>query len=109
VPATDIPVTLTLQLVVLAGVDIDNLESAVASALCDPSTGVFSPPQIAIGQALFDSNIEAALQAIPGVIAVAASTFAFGSGVDSGPLHIPGEGCFFSLSTADLNLSTETP
>jgi hypothetical protein len=109
VAATQIPVTLTLQLIVLAGVDTTTFESAVTTALCDPSTGVFSPPQIAIGQALFDSNIEAALQAIPGVIAVAASTFAFSSGVDPGPLHIPGEGCFFSLATADLNLSVETP
>lgn len=107
--ATQIPVTLTLQLVVLAGVDIPTLESAVTTALCDPSTGVFSPPQIAVGQALFDSNIEAALQVIPGVIAVAASTFATGTSVDPGPLHVPGEGCFFSLSTANLNLSTETP
>jgi Baseplate J-like protein len=107
--ATQIPVTLTLQLVVLAGVDITTLESDVTTALCDPSTGVFSPPQIAIGQALFDSNIEAALQAVPGVIAVAASTFAFGSGVDPASLHIPDEGCFFSLDPANLNLSTETP
>ena len=107
--ATQIPVNLTLQLVVLAGVDIPTLESAVTTALCDPSTGVFSPPQIAIGQALFDSNIEAALQVIPGVIAVAASTFALGTSVDPGPLHIPGEGCYFSLAPANLNLSTETP
>jgi len=109
VPATQIPVTLTLQLVVLAGVNIPTLEADVTTALCDPSTGVFSVPQIAIGQALFDSNIEAALQVIPGVIAVAASTFAFGSGVDTGTLHIPGEGCFFSLAPANLILSTETP
>ncbi|MGA8087133.1 MAG: hypothetical protein WCA10_07495 [Terracidiphilus sp.] len=106
--ATEIAVTLTLQLVVLAGVDIPTLESAVVTSLCDPSTGVFSPPQIAIGQSLFDSNIEAALQIIPGVIAVAASTFTIGSSIDLGPLHIPGEGCFFSLAPVDLMLSTET-
>jgi hypothetical protein len=109
VPATEIPVTLTLQLVVIAGADITALEAAVTAALCDSSAGLFSPPQIAIGQALFDSNIEAVLQAIPGVIAVASSTFAFSSGVDPGPLHSPGEGCFFSLATSDLNLSTEIP
>jgi hypothetical protein len=109
VPATQIPVTLTLQLVVVAGVDITTLESNVTTALCDPATGVFSPPQIAIGQALFDSNIEATLQVIPGVIAVAASTFAFGVVVDPGSLHIPGQGCFFSLAPANLNISTETP
>jgi hypothetical protein len=108
-PATQIPVSLTLQFVVLAGVDIPTLESAVTTALCDPSSGVFSPPQIAIGQALFDSNIEAVLQIIPGVIAVAASTFAFRSGADPGPLHVPGEGCFFSLAPENLFLSTETP
>jgi hypothetical protein len=109
VPAIQIPVTLTLQLVVVAGVDIPTLESNVTTALCDPSAGVFSPPQISIGQALFDSNIEAALQVIPGVIAVAASTFTIGSGNSPGPLHIPGEGCFFSLAPANLFLSTETP
>ena len=108
-PATQIPVTLTLQLVVVAGVDIPTLEADVTTALCDPSTGVFSPPQMAIGQGLFDSNIEAALQVIPGVIAVAASTFAFGSAVDASTLHIPGEGCYFSLAPANLILSTETP
>lgn len=108
VPATQIPVTLTLQLVVLAGVDIAGIEADVTASLCDPSSGVFSPPQLSIGKALFDSNIEAALQAIPGVIAIAASTFVFGNHVDRGPLHIPGEGCFFSLAPEDLILSTET-
>ena len=107
--ATEIPVTLTLQLIVIAGADLTLLEAAVTSALTDPGSGLFSPPQIAIGRALFDSNIEAVLQSIPGVIAVAASTFAFGGLTDPGPLHIPGEGSYFSLSTANLNLSMETP
>jgi hypothetical protein len=109
VPATGIPVTLTLRLIVIAGVDLTALEANVTSALCDPATGVFSPPQIAIGQPLFDSNIEPVLQTVPGVIAVASSTFAFGGTIDPGPLHNPGEGCFFSLAVSDLNLSTETP
>lgn len=108
-PATNIPVTLTLQLVVLAGADTTSLEAAVTAALCDPSTGLFSPPQIAIGQVLFDSNIEAVLQAVPGVIAIASSTFAFDGSVDPGRLHNPGEGCYFSLVASDLNLSTVTP
>ena len=109
VPAIDIPITLTLELVIIPGADIPSLEAAVTSALCDPSTGLFSPPQIAIGKPLFDSNIEAVLQSIPGVIAVASSIFVRGGSPDPGPLHNPGEGCFFSLVLSDLNLSTETP
>jgi predicted phage baseplate assembly protein len=109
VPASDIPVTLTLQLIVLAGADTGSLEAEVVTGLCDPSTGLFSPPQIAIGLPLFESNIEAVLQAIPGVIAVASSTFAFGGSVDPGPLHNPGEGCFFSLVSSNLNLSMVNP
>ena len=107
--ATEIPVTLNLQLIVIAGADLTLLNAAVTTALADSSTGIFSPPQIAIGQALFDSNIEAVLQSIPGVIAVAASTFAFSGLPDPGPLHTPGEGCYFSLPTSNLILSLETP
>lgn len=107
--ATEILVTLNFRLIVLAGADLTILTNAVTTALTDPSSGVFSPPRIAIGQPLFDSNIEAVLQLIPGVIAVAASTFAFGGITDPGPLHAPGEGHFFSLSVDNLTLSTETP
>ncbi len=109
VTAIEIPVTLTLQLIVIAGADASAIEANIANALCDSANGLFSPPQIAIGQSLFDSNIEAVLQPIPGVIAVATSTFTFANAVDPGPLHAPGEGCFFSLATANLNISTETP
>jgi predicted phage baseplate assembly protein len=108
-PAIEVPVTLTLQLIVIAGVELNILKAAVTAALTDPATGLFSPPQIAIGQSLFDSNIEAVLQPIPGVIAVASSTFTFADSVDSGPLHTPGEGHYFSLPTTNLTLSTETP
>jgi predicted phage baseplate assembly protein len=107
--ATEVPVTLNLQLIVISGGDLTILKAAVTTALTDPSTGLFSPLQIAIGQSLFDSNIEAVLQVIPGVIAIAASTFAFGGLTDPGLLHTPGEGCFFSLPVANLTLTTETP
>ena len=109
--ATEVPVTLTLQLIVLAGADTSQIEANVTTALCDSATGLFSPPQIAIGHALFDSNIEAVLQSVPGVIAVASSTFAFaGADPDPGSLHNPGEGCYFSLTASTgLILSTETP
>jgi hypothetical protein len=107
--ATEIPVTLNLQLIVFPGADLTLLNAAVTTALTDPSTGIFSPPQIAISQALFDSNIEAVLQSIPGVIAVAASSFVFSGLTDPGPLHSPGEGCYFSLPTSNLILTLETP
>ncbi len=108
--ATEVPVTLTLQLIVIAGADTGQIEANVTTALCDPATGLFSPPQTAISQPLFDSNIEAVLQSVPGVVAVASSTFVFAGTADPGPLHNPGEGRYFSLTAStDLVLSTETP
>jgi hypothetical protein len=106
--AIEVPVTLTLQLIVIAGAETGAIETSVTAALCDSATGLFSPPQASIGQPLFESNIEAVLQSIPGVIAIASSTLMIANAVSIGPLHAPGEGCFFSLATTSLYISMET-
>ncbi|MGF6414015.1 baseplate J/gp47 family protein [Paraburkholderia sp. MM5482-R1] len=105
--ATAITVTLTLGLLVTAGMDSGAIESSVTTALCDPLTGLFSPPSLGIGQALFDSRIDAACLAVSGVVAIQSCSFVFNDQVDPGPQHLPGEGAFFSLASADLFLNTE--
>jgi hypothetical protein len=100
--AIQIPVTLTLTLVTTPGMDFDAIAAAVSTALTDTETGLFGSWQLAIGQPLFDSRIEAAVLAVPGVVAIIASTFIAGGVTDPGPLHNPGEGCFYTLDPADF-------
>jgi len=100
--AYEIDVTLTMTFVVAAGTDTVALTSAVATALCDPLAGLFSPENLGIGQVLFDSDIEAVCLKVAGVIGIQSSQFWFFGAVDPGPLHSPGEGAFFSLSTTNF-------
>jgi hypothetical protein len=101
-PATQMTVTLTMSLVIVAGWDSDAIKANLTTALCDPITGLFSPPQIAIGQSLFDSMIEAVCLAVPGVVGIQSSQFTVNGVVDSGPLHSPGAGAYFSLDPSDF-------
>jgi hypothetical protein len=101
-PATQMTVTLTMALVIVAGMDSDAIKANLTSALCDPITGLFSPPQIGIGQSLFDSMIEAACIAVPGVVGIQSSHLTVNGAVDSGPLHSPGEGAYFSLDPSNF-------
>lgn len=100
--ATPIPVTLTLSLVTTPGMDFTAIAAAVTSALTDTETGLFGSWQLAIGQPLFDSQIEAAVLAVPGAVAIIASSFRANGAPDPGPLHNPGEGCFYTLDPADF-------
>lgn len=106
-PATEINITLTLDLIVKAGWDQGAMTAGVVAALCDPMTGLFSPAKLGIGQALFDSMIEAAVLSVDGLVAIKSSTFAIDQWPDAGPLHNPGEGAFFSLDPAGLAPSME--
>jgi hypothetical protein len=106
-PATALTVTLTLDLVVTAGMDAPAIETAVQTALCDPLAGLFSPAYLGIGQGLFDSQIDAAVLAVSGVVAIQSSIFTINGKVDPGPLHTPGEGAYFSLAPSGYFPSTE--
>ncbi|MGA3070638.1 MAG: baseplate J/gp47 family protein [Terracidiphilus sp.] len=106
-PATERPVTLTMAFIVAAGMDPTAITAAIQTALCDPVAGLFSPPQIGIGQQLFDSMIEAACLAVTGVVAIKSSQFAINGAIDAGPLHNPGEGAYFSLDPSGFFPSTE--
>jgi len=106
-PATEIDITLTLDLIVKDGWDQDAIKAGVIAALCDPITGLFSPAKLGIGQVLFDSMIEAAVLSVDGLVAIKSSTFAINQWPDAGPLHNPGEGAFFSLDPTALAPSME--
>jgi hypothetical protein len=105
-PAKQMTVTLTMALAITAGMDSDAIKASLTTALCDPITGLFSPPQIGIGQSLFDSMIEAACLAVDGVVGIQSSHFTVNGVADSGPLHSPGEGAYFSLDPSDFSPTT---
>jgi len=98
-PANSVTVTLDISLIVTAGMDTATIIAGVQTALGDPQAGLFSPAGIAIGQGLFDSTIEAAVLAVSGVVAIQSSTFSVNGAIDPGPLHIPGEGNYYSLAS----------
>jgi hypothetical protein len=106
-PATDVPVSLTISLIVTPGMDAIAIQAAVQTALCDPTAGLFSPAGISIGQGLFDSVIESVCLAVPGVAAIQSLQFSINGVVDAGPLHSPGEGAYFSLDPGDFYPTTE--
>jgi hypothetical protein len=105
-PAKQMAVALTMAFVITAGMDPDAIKAGLKRVLCDPITGLFSPPQIGIGQSLFDSMIEAACLAVPGVVGIQSSQFTVNGVADSGPLHSPGEGAYFSLDPSDFSATT---
>jgi hypothetical protein len=74
----------------------------LTSALCDAQNGLFSPTYLGIGQALFNSQIEAACLAVTGVVGIQSGTFVVNNAVESGPLHSPGEGAYYSLSASNF-------
>jgi predicted phage baseplate assembly protein len=105
--AQPVAVTLTMTLIVTVGMDQSAIQAGVTAALCDPRSGIFSPPQTGIGQGLFDSAIEAACLTVSGVIAIKTSQFSMNGAVDAGPLHYAGEGAYFALDPANFNPTTE--
>jgi predicted phage baseplate assembly protein len=105
--ATPVAVSLTLTLVVVPGMDPDLVAAAVATVLTDTETGLFGSWNLDIGQPLFDSQIEAAVLAVQGAVALTAMTF-FAAGVaDPGPLHSPTEGAYYTLDPSAIALVQE--
>ena len=107
VQATEVPVALTLNLLIIPGVDAGLVSANVVTALTDPETGLFGAWNLGVGQGVFDSQIEACVLAVQGAVAITAMTFQTDAGVDPGPIHNPGEGGYFTLDPADINLVTE--
>jgi len=96
---------LTLEIVIVPGRDIDRITSEVTAALVDPDAGLFSSQRMAIGQSLFDSQVEEAVLEVEGTVAILASAMAIDDVPSAGSLHSPGDGGFFTLDPLDLTLS----
>ncbi len=105
--ATPVPVTLGLNYITAAGADTNAIDAALVTALTDSQVGLFSPTYLQIGVGLFDSQIEAVCLSVSGVLAIASSQFTFNGNVDPGPIHLPGEGAYFTLDPSNFSPSSE--
>ncbi len=112
--ATALEALLRVSVVISSVVDLDVTRQSITGALTDPTTGLFAPSNLGVGQAIFNSQIEQAILAVDGVVAVSALAFlsrrrtgkfltgGFTSG--QGSMHSPGEGAYF---TPSLTLSIQ--
>jgi hypothetical protein len=107
VQATQVAVALSISLLVTPGMDVSIITAAVVTALTDTEVGLFGSWNLQIGQTVFDSQIEAAVLGVQGAVAIIAQTFQANGATDPGPLHLPGEGAFYTLAPGDIQLTTE--
>jgi predicted phage baseplate assembly protein len=105
--AAQIAVALTITVLVTPGMDTTLITAAITTALAGPQAGIFGSWTLGIGQTLFDSQIEAAVLSVTGAVAITSQIFYANGVIDPGPLHLPGEGAFFTLDPADINLTLE--
>ncbi len=105
--ATAIELRLSCTLVVAAGQQVPAVVAAAAAAVSDSARGLFSPGQMAIGQRLYRSAVDAALM-VPGVVAVHELTVTrAGQALDE--FFDPGEGAFFDLPPDHVTIGGMTP
>ncbi|HET7882638.1 MAG TPA: hypothetical protein VFL55_17270, partial [Acetobacteraceae bacterium] len=107
VGAIGIAVALSLSVVTVPGADTASIVAGITTALADGETGLFGAWNLAPGQTVFDSQIEAAVLSVPGTVAITTMSYLADGSADVGPLHNPGEGAFYVLDPADITLVTE--
>jgi hypothetical protein len=107
VQAAEVDLALTLTLLVTPGMDQTIIGAAVATALTDTEVGLFGSWNMGVGQIVFDSQIEAAVLSVSGAVAITAMSLEADGAASAGPLHSPGEGGYFTLDPADINLTME--
>lgn len=124
---TAMPVAMTLSLTFLCNSTLDApaIKTALTMALTDPDAGLFGQRVAGIGQAIYDSQIEAACLKVAGVQAVhnlsfASNSLSFGIGpfrpqrrvrfpilrpanTCGGHSYNPGAGKFFTIEQLTLN------
>jgi len=127
VAATAVPIRLSLNYLRDPRYEDAPVQAGISAALIDPNTGLFGSYVIGIGETIFDSQIEAACLAVPGVTAVhqvvfttvlniiplkhwIISRFPFGGRAPvpsgcSGHRYYPGAGSYFILNGDNLSLS----
>jgi hypothetical protein len=109
VPAVARPLTVTMTLRLASAVVPGGALAAVRSALLDAPGGLFCPGVLGLGEALYRSRIEAAVVAVPGVLAThALAVSAAGSTGGLGDHRFdPGPGGFFTLAPDALTVTEE--
>jgi hypothetical protein len=105
--ATERDVALGLTLIYTPGIDTGQLNQAVQTALADIEVGLFGAWNLNVGQAIFTSQIEAAVLGVPGAIALTALRFVANGVTLTGPVFNPGEDGYFALDPANINFSLE--
>jgi predicted phage baseplate assembly protein len=127
VAATGVPMRLSLNYVRDPRYQDAPVQAGITAALIDPDAGLFGSNVIGIGETFFDSQIEAACLAVPGVTAVhqvqfttviniiplkhwIISRFPFGGRPPvpigcSGHRYYPGAGSYFTLNSDNLSLA----
>jgi hypothetical protein len=127
--AQAITVRLSLTLLVDPKYIADDVKTAVTNALLNPDSGLFGANRIGIGEVIYVSRIYQTCLSVPGAFAVEGLSVSTGelplfflsqrvrllsSGIlfasigFERPFRLdPGEGSYFLLASADLNISTE--
>ena len=112
--ARPIDVSVSATLVVSANRVVDDVVAAATAAFTDPAAGAFSPSNMAIGQWLYRSHVDAALS-VPGVVAVHQLEVTWMEALPP-PMEViirrsldqvaePGEGAYFQLLPPNLTLT----
>jgi Baseplate J-like protein len=109
--ANAMSISISLRLAVDAKYVLDDVVAAATAALIDPDQGLLGTNVVQIGQSLFQSQIYQACMAVAGVVAVQDLTVTGVSGQSCSSCpncdyrYDPGQGNFFSVGTASLNIS----
>lgn len=107
-PATAVPVFLSLTLLTDPDRDREDVRAAATAALQDPDNGLFSAGTLRIGQPVYRSQLEAALL-VRGAVAVHGLnvwTERNGRWPETSFRYLPGEGRFFKLDAENLLIMT---
>jgi uncharacterized phage protein gp47/JayE len=101
--ATPIEAALIIEIILTPTADAPTVQAAITTALADPVTGLFGAQKLGIGQSVFNSQIAAACQSVPGYAAIEALYFlrADKSWEDT-TLHQVPAGAYFDLAPADV-------
>jgi len=106
-PAVEIDLEISLHLLIASDRLPDPVSAAVRAALLDADTGLLGTRNTRIGQNLFRSQIFAACLAVPGVTAVHSLIVKKNGTAISSYKIFAGEGGFFQVAGADLDISAE--
>ncbi|WP_375494015.1 hypothetical protein [uncultured Nostoc sp.] len=107
--AIAIPISLTLTLCINSTNLQDAVVAGVKTALLDADAGLFGANAIQIGQSVCQSQIYAACQSVPGVVAVHGLQFSANTVSLLPPpcRYVPGEGKFYQLLAENLTIAVE--